>query len=613
MQLGWRGRVGALVIAVYCIFVFYTPSARAQETPVFKSTADLVLVQAVVFAGAGGPVINLEKEDFRIFENGKERPISVFIGPDAGPMDIALLVDSSDSMTRWPTKDATNAFLESLHPGSCVLFLPFNDQVDAGIWAHPGGRQIRRRITDLELRGRTALYDALLEAFSAMRGREGAADPAPTSEGGPVTFGELERFRMPGIAEGKTTVQGECALQRLPWSEPIAAERVRRAVVVVTDGQDNKSRASFEDVLVAAWGSGLPVFAFAAIERPRSGDRFMVGEPTRLGHVRDLQRLAEFTGGLVFHETMEDRSGQGFWEGFERVGAALRSHYVLGYVPDDSDLASVADHRDIEVQVRRAGVDVMSPTDLVLGRGASQGAALEQSLRGFRMLARNELDEALRAFDTAAALAPDLGLVEYGRGLAYAGLGRSEDSLASFAHAAELAPWLPDLDAHMAEIALECESFDTAWKHVLRAYARGSEVLALINRLQRVAPREIDLAAVLPEVPRIGLQAGGQGTLLGAVAAPPVLAAIGNAILTSSRLTLADGESTADLTFLMDVRKARQHGQRVSLSGWLVLKRRDGKELDELPFKLDDTRSEEALRAIAERALQWIERAVAAR
>lgn len=599
--------MGVLAIATGYV-VIPALSLFAQEPPVYRSTADLVVVQAVAFSSGGGPVVDLDKDDFRIFENGKERPVSVFIGPRSGPMEIALLIDASSSMRRWPTKEATKAFLESLHPGSCVLFLPFNDRLHIGVWGHPGDERIRERLADLELDGGTAIYDALLGAFSAMRSRGAAAGGNPTTGVESMTFGQLQRFRMPGIAQATTSAEGECAVQRLPWSEPKEAERVRRAVVVVTDGQDNKSQAKIDDVLVAAWGSGLPVFAFAATERPRGGDQTMVGEPTRLGHVRDLRRVAEYTGGLVFRETMEDWSGRDFWKGFRRLSAGLRAHYVLGYVPDETEPATIADRRKIKVEVRRPGIDVMAPRDVVLGRGASQGAALDWSLRGFQILAAGDAASALHAFDTAASLSPELGLVEYGRGLAYSGLARPEDALASFERAAALAPWMPDLDAHVAEAALEQESFDTAWEHALRAYSRGSEVLDLIDRLQQVAPRAIDLETILPEVPRVGLQASGQGALLGAVVAPAVLATLGNAILASPRLTLAETGFEPDLFLLMDVRKVERHGPRVSLIGWMVLKRRSGEELDEFSFKLDDVRSEAELRSIAERTLSWIDR-----
>lgn len=600
-------RIGLIVGAAAC-FAWPSTVVPAQEPPlVFRAAADLVLVQAVVFESGGGPVVDLGADDFTILENGEERPVSIFIGPESGPVEIALVVDSSGSMTRWPTREAIHAFLDSLHPGSCVLFLPFNEEVHVGVWGQPNDEGLRESVSDLQLGGDEAIYDALLAAFKALRVRA-AAVGARAAEASGAGFDALARFRAPGrIADPAPLItEGDCTAQRDPWGAPRPAERVRRAVVVVTDGQDTKSRASPDDVLVAGWGSGLPLFAFAATEQPRSGGADMVGRPVRVGHVRELQRVADYTGGVVFRVEM-DRRGNAFWNAFQRLGAALRGHYVLGYIPTMDAAGLMAERREIEVKVKKSGVEVMAPDDLVLGRGASEGAAFDLALRGFESLASGRAEDALQSFETAAALGPRVGLVHYGRGIALSQLERPDDALHALRTAGDLAPWIPDIDARMAEIELGQGAFDSAWEHVLRAHGRGSSVLRLIDRLQELAPRKVDLNA-LPNNPRIALQLSGENPLLG-VEAPAILAAIGNGILESSELTLADGVSGADLVLLMEVRALTQRGSRVSMSGWIVLSR-EADEMAQFRFDIRDAASAEEVQASVAEVVQRVERAV---
>lgn len=607
------GRSPVICLGLMSTVVLALPTAAvalAQERPTFRSHADLVVVQAVVFAKDGGPVVDLKAQDFHVFENGEERPISVFLGPESGPLEVALLVDASGSMNRWPTREATMAFLDDLHPGSCVLLLPFNDHVLSGLWAHPGDPRLRERVAKMALAGGTSLYDALEFGFRLVRaganaGRRGdAGPPAPG-------LAELLRFRAPSVEPPpETFTEGSCSVRRQPWGPPVPRVEVRRAIVAVTDGEDTSSRNTIDDVLVSAWGSNVPVFAFAATRRPRSGDRNTIGEPLRIGHLKALRRLTEHTGGLVFRETYGVLSHDIFWDGFARVGAALRGHYVLGYIPTDAGSDVLVDRRDLEVKVDRRDVDVLAPDDLVRGRGASEGAALEQALRGFQALTAGRSEEALALFDTAEALGQDLGLAHYGRGLSLARMEEHERALAAFDRARQLAPWLPDLDARAAESLLALGRYDAAWERVLAAYARRSEVMPLIEQLQRVAPRQIDLDAVRPEAPRIALDVRGHGPMLGAFAVPPLLSALATDLNETDGLILIGDAASADLVLVLDVTGASQHGPRVELQAWIVLQRTDGQELFEHKYKLRDAGSPQDVQALVADVLARIRGAV---
>lgn len=600
----------------------------AQESPIFRTTADLVRVPAVVFSSDGRPVMDLAVEDFKITEQGEERPISVFIGPDSGPIEVALVLDASSSMSRWPTREATTALLNSLDPGSCVLVLPFQESVRAAVWGHPGDESVRAAATRAALSGGTAMYDALLVAFGLMRERaagDGGLRASAETGAAQFTFGDLVRFRVPGLMSGSEVIQpqGDCTIRRHPFSHVDAGRSVRRAIAVVTDGKDTHSQATLETVLLSAWGSGLPVFSFAVTERGGGGSMAVRGRAAPTGHVRALEAVAEYTGGAVIRATMDgrDRSGPAFWEGFSRLGAALRGHYTLGYVPDKGvDSPTLEDRRSIKVSLRRRGFDVLAPRDLVLGRGASEGAAFDLALRGFHEFASGRAEQALATFDTAAALGPGLGLVHYGRGVALSLLDNSADALAALRNAAALAPWIPDLNARIAELLVNVGDVDAAWVHVLRAYRGGSEVIALIDRLQEIAPRHVDLTR-LPIGRRIKVLASGNTSVAGALAALPLLAAFESAIDTSLHVSLSHGQTRGPTVLRMDVTRAQRQGRRVSLSGWLTLENEAGKKMENLAgkdlleqrFSIRDSSSGEDVRALAAAVVAQIEGLLMAR
>ena len=588
----------------------------------FRTTSELVVVQAVVFSSDPGPVTELTAADFRITEEGNDRPISLFIPPDSGPLDLALVVDASGSMERWPTREATRALIDSLDPESCVLLLPFANHVRRGVWGRAQDPRLQAAIDRLELVRGTALYDALRTAFRMMRTRA-SRQATPHRLYGPEnespTFEELMRYRLPGTQGQVVETEGSCTIEPDPQAFPDRSASVRRVIAVISDGHDNESLGTLDDVLLSAWGSNLPVFAFTATERSRGGSLAVRGTPARFGHVRALEKLAEHTGGLVIRETMDDigppsqRSMAPFWDGYEQLGAALRGHYVLGYVPETTNGATLlADRRSIRVSVRRPGFDVLAPRNLVLGQGASEGAAFDLGLRGFQELEAGALEEALETFTNAASLAPGLGLAAYGRGMALRGLEEWDKALAAFRTAKTLAPWIPDVHARIAELLIETGEPDVAWAHVLRAHAEGSEVLELAERLQVLVPRQLDLGR-RPRSRRIRLKMSG-GLIVG-LFARPVLASLATAVEESDSLALSGGRD-ADIVLVLEVTKAQVRGPRMAAHGWLrleneagaLLKSTAGETLLSRRFSLKDVSTE--LQSLSSAVVLEIEQAL---
>lgn len=611
----WDWALTLVGLAVLTGALSLTSAAIAQDRPVFRASSELAVVYAVVLADDRA-VTDLRVEDFRISEDGSERPISVFIPPEWAPRELIVAVDASGSMNGWPAKEAVNLLLDSLHAGSCVLLLPFRETVLEGIWGHPDDPELRGMLADLEFTGEEAIFDALIVASARLRERalESSADPAPDALDLPGLAELMRLRRLPRDAGWEQTPmpRGDCSVARNPWL-PVAGSEVRRSIAVVTDGADHKSRSDIEDVLLFTWGTGVPVFILAAEPRPSSGGFGVMGRPNPFGSLRALERLTEFTGGFTFRAVQDYPENQNVYRDLQRLIGGLNGHYILGYVPARSGTAQLLpDRREIEVEVLRAGHEVLAQSHVVRGRPQTENAALEIALRGFREIAGGRVEAAVDTFAAAVTTAPEMGLTHYGSGIALSQAGRSTEALEAFREATKWAPWLPDLDARQAELLIATGDVDGAWTHALNAHAAGSDAHPIVERLQRLAPRDVDLAQLMPP-PRVSLQAGGTADpLIQASVVPRLLGAVGTAVLRSPSMVVASGGAAADLSLYLDLDDVRQHVRQISVRGWLVLRDADGDKLESVRLELKDARSEETTRAAVSRAMELIEAAVRA-
>jgi len=263
----------------------YTASGAAtQEPPVFRAGVERVTVAATVKTKRGKPVLNLNKEDFELFDKGIATPITDFRS-DAGPVSVALLVDFSGSMglaaRRQATHDAAYHLVTGLTPGV--------DQV--GLY-----------IFDSHLRELQRLAPAPGDVLSQL---EAVSRP----------FGATSLFDA--IAETGRAVAN--------------AGGLRRAVVAITDGADNFSRLTAEQVSGIASSIDVPVYVMVVVS---PFDRF--GEST-VDDVRlvsgtasgPLANLARWTGGEVYVGVGPQQTGHAAKD----IIAELRQQYLIAFEP----------------------------------------------------------------------------------------------------------------------------------------------------------------------------------------------------------------------------------------------------------------------------------------
>jgi VWFA-related protein len=264
----------------------------AAPGAVDQVNVNLVEVYAVVTDANGSPVTDLRREDFEVKVDGRLKPLEDLGLAQDLPLRLGLVVDSSGSMVEImiEAKQAGARFLaELMRPGDQAFLVDFDTQPRLLVPLTGSLTTLLRAFHGMEPEGATALYDSLV--FSVLQ---------------------------------------------------LGGERGRKALVLLTDGDDYHSRFGPARVIDDAHQSGVPVYVIG------------LGNPKLLKKIvrqNDLDRITEKTGGRVF--LAEDADALGLAYG--RINAELRSQYLLTFYADpDTPLGNV------QVQVRKPGLEVRS-------------------------------------------------------------------------------------------------------------------------------------------------------------------------------------------------------------------------------------------------------------
>jgi Ca-activated chloride channel homolog len=269
-----------------------SPAAETQQSPVatFQAHADLVLIPVTVTDTVNRFVLGLQKEDFHLSEDGVEQKLTLFSGEDA-PLSVGVLFDESGSMDYKlrTSRDAATQLLKMLNTDDEAFLVEFADTVKVSIGFTSQIGDIQNALKNAQAGGLTAMLDAINTGL-----------------------GEMKK-----------------------------AKNSRKAIVVVSDGGDNRSHytaAQIEslvreaDVQIYAMGVFEPVFAFGLTPEEISGPRL-------------LSEIATQTGGRAFAAAV---SGD-LPSVASRIAVELRNQYVLGYYPMNK--ARDGKYRKVEVKV----------------------------------------------------------------------------------------------------------------------------------------------------------------------------------------------------------------------------------------------------------------------
>ena len=145
-----------------------TPGARADkaENPfTLRVDVGMVVLHATVQDGKGRIVSGLQKENFKVAENGIPQEILLFQREDI-PVTVGIILDTSGSMRNKDAEvvAAALAFARSCNPQDEMFVVGFNDDVLMGLpptSRSPANRDLRQAFSRLVMQGRTKLYDGL--------------------------------------------------------------------------------------------------------------------------------------------------------------------------------------------------------------------------------------------------------------------------------------------------------------------------------------------------------------------------------------------------------------------------------------------------------------------
>ena len=243
-----------------------------QSQATFKAESELVVLHVSVRDRGGRYITGLDRDAFTVIDDGKPQTLEMF-SADEVPASIGFLIDNSNSM--HPNRDRVIAaaveFARRSHPRDELFVMTFNEQV-----RHAFGPAVAGEINP-------AVFHAAMARAIGARGMTAIYD---------------------GILSG---------LKRVG-----AGMHTRQVLIVVSDGDDNASTATRQEVIRQVRESDATIYTVALID-----------PLTREGNPGLLRELAQQTGG----ESYRPRHVEAVGEAFERIEKDIRSAYTLAYAP----------------------------------------------------------------------------------------------------------------------------------------------------------------------------------------------------------------------------------------------------------------------------------------
>jgi Ca-activated chloride channel family protein len=248
-------------------------SLKIHPGSFIRMNVDMVLVPVTVTDPMNRLVTGLEQDDFQVFENTKEQKIRSFASEDA-PVSIGIIFDLSGSMTSKliRARESILQFIKTANPQDEFFVIGFNDRPELIEDFTNSMEDIQARLATVRAGHRTALLDAIYY----------------------------------GVAKMKD------------------ARHERKALLVVSDGGDNRSRYTEGEVRAQVREADVEIYSigifdpYAPTPEERTGPQL-------------LDDVSEVTGGRLFRVDDIDEMG----DIAEKISTELRNQYVIGYRPGD--------------------------------------------------------------------------------------------------------------------------------------------------------------------------------------------------------------------------------------------------------------------------------------
>src|ERR1700733_4472055 len=293
-----RMRTTALIlISVLALAIPAALLLASKDTTTLKVEVNLVNILFNVRDKRGGLVGSLNKDDFTIFEDGKQQDVKYFNRETGLPLTIGLLIDVSASQGNLIDieRNAAYQFFGSvLRKQDLAFLISFGSDADL-------------------------LQDYTNSAALLRRGLEGLQVNSDV--------GGLHPGPVPTISQPRGTILYDAVY--LAASDQLKGQVGRKVLILITDGEDQGSRYKIAQAIEAAQRADAIIYGFYYVDRA-----FYYGHGMVFGGVSDseLRRMAEETGGHNFHV---DRK-MTLQDAFSELQNEMRSQYAIGYTPSNA-------------------------------------------------------------------------------------------------------------------------------------------------------------------------------------------------------------------------------------------------------------------------------------
>jgi len=241
----------------------------------------------------GRPVDGLKQENFQVLEDKVPQTIKTFRHEDI-PLSLGLVIDNSGSMRnkRERVNSAALAFVRESNPDDETFIVNFDDSayLEQDFTGSIG--DLVDTLDNIDARGETALYDAIYLSADHLK----------------------------------------------------AGKKDKKAILLITDGEDNVSKYKLEKVIETLKQSKVTLYAIGLLEEDDQRGGLFHPAPSKKAKA-DLVKFAEVTGGQAFFpknlDEVEDIT--------KRIAHDIRNHYTITYTPTNANLDGT--YREITVKV----------------------------------------------------------------------------------------------------------------------------------------------------------------------------------------------------------------------------------------------------------------------
>jgi VWFA-related protein len=278
-------------LVVWTLAVPARPQDPAGQQQTIKTQVSLVNLFVTVRDKNKKIITDLKQEDFRVAEDSQDQKISFFSKEVALPITLALLLDTSGSEQYMlpAIQDAGASFLSRvLHKGDEALVMSFDSDVD-----------LLSDFTDDRAQLERAVHRSRINIPS---GGSIGGNPGPI---------------------GSRQITGTALYDAifLACSEKLDTEAGRKAIVIVTDAQDEGSKVRIEEAIEAAQRTNTVIHII------------LVADPHYGANTGAAKKLSEETGG----RTLSANSEKKLMQAFDEISEELRTQYTLGYYPTNAE------------------------------------------------------------------------------------------------------------------------------------------------------------------------------------------------------------------------------------------------------------------------------------